>query len=95
MTTVHGGSINPVGSRLDLLPHQRGFNVRAGADLPSGAGRGVWPQRVALAWLLSLSDTTVPLPGPNRPETVTDSLAAADLELSHEELDAIGASAAT
>jgi len=49
------------------------------------------PQQVALAWLLSLSDTTIPIPGSSRPETIRASVAAAGLELSREELDAIGA----
>ena len=57
------------------------------------ARRGVSAQQVALAWLLSLSDTVIPIPGSSRPETITDSLAAAELELSGEELDAIGARA--
>ncbi|ATW50651.1 aldo/keto reductase [Streptomyces peucetius] len=48
--------------------------------------RGVSPQRVALAWLLAKSPTTVPIPGASRPATVTDSAAAADLELSADEL---------
>ena len=49
------------------------------------------PQQVALAWLLSLSSTMVPIPGSSRPETIQASVAAADLELSGEELDEIGA----
>ena len=56
------------------------------------AGRhGVSPQQVALAWLLSLSETVVPIPGASRPETITDSARAAELELSPQELDAIRA----
>jgi aryl-alcohol dehydrogenase-like predicted oxidoreductase len=54
---------------------------------------GVSPQQVALAWLLSLSPVMIPIPGASRPETITDSLAAADLELSREELDAISEAA--
>ncbi len=52
---------------------------------------GVSPQQVALAWLLSLSTTTVPIPGASRPETIEDSVAAVALELSAGELEAIGA----
>ena len=37
---------------------------------------GVSPQQVALAWLLSLSPTMIPIPGSSRPETITDSLRA-------------------
>ncbi|GAA3930302.1 aldo/keto reductase [Streptomyces gulbargensis] len=51
--------------------------------------RGVSPQRVALAWLLSRSATVLPIPGAGRPESARDSAGAADLELSAEELDAL------
>jgi aryl-alcohol dehydrogenase-like predicted oxidoreductase len=53
----------------------------------------VSPQQVALAWLLSLGPTVIPIPGASRPETITDSLKAARLELSAEELQAIGQAA--
>ena len=52
---------------------------------------GVSPQRVALAWLLSLSPRVIPIPGASRPETITDSLQAATLALDADELDAITA----
>jgi aryl-alcohol dehydrogenase-like predicted oxidoreductase len=51
---------------------------------------GVSPQDVALAWLLSLSPAVIPIPGASRPESILDSVAAADLELSADELAAIG-----
>jgi aryl-alcohol dehydrogenase-like predicted oxidoreductase len=51
----------------------------------------VSPQQVALAWLLSLGPTVMPIPGSSRPETITDSLRAAELELSDAELQAISA----
>ncbi len=60
--------------------------VRAAAQ-----AHGVSPQQVALAWLLSLSPTMIPIPGSSRPETITDSLRAAELELSEAELQAISA----
>ena len=60
--------------------------VRAAAQ-----AHGVSPQQVALAWLLSLSPTMIPIPGSSRPETITDSLRAAELELSDAELQAISA----
>jgi aryl-alcohol dehydrogenase-like predicted oxidoreductase len=50
---------------------------------------GVSPQQVALAWLLSLGPTTIPIPGSSRPETIADSLRAAELELSDAEVGAI------
>ena len=51
---------------------------------------GVSPQQVALAWLLSLSPVVIPIPGASRPESIADSVKAVDLELTHEELQAIG-----
>ncbi len=47
---------------------------------------GVSPQRVTLAWELAQSRCVIPIPGAKRPESITDSAAAADLELSDEEL---------
>jgi aryl-alcohol dehydrogenase-like predicted oxidoreductase len=49
----------------------------------------VSPQRVALAWLLALGPTMIPIPGSSRPETITDSLKAAELELSEAEVRSI------
>jgi aryl-alcohol dehydrogenase-like predicted oxidoreductase len=59
------------------------------------ASRGVSPQRVVLAWLLALSPVMIPIPGASRPESITDSAQAVELELSHEELQAIGGIAQT
>jgi aryl-alcohol dehydrogenase-like predicted oxidoreductase len=52
--------------------------------------RGVSPQQVALAWLLALSPCVIPIPGASRPESIEDCVRAADLELTAEELEAIG-----
>ncbi|MFE7601814.1 aldo/keto reductase [Streptomyces sp. NPDC057494] len=46
---------------------------------------GVSPQRVALAWLLTRSETVLPIPGASRPETVRDSAAAVSLTLTASE----------
>jgi aryl-alcohol dehydrogenase-like predicted oxidoreductase len=54
---------------------------------------GVSPQQVVLAWLLALSPAVVPIPGARRTETILDSIAAADLALSDEELEAISSAA--
>ncbi len=48
--------------------------------------RGVSPQRLALAWLLSLSPTLIPICGASRPASIRDSALAMALELSEEEL---------
>jgi aryl-alcohol dehydrogenase-like predicted oxidoreductase len=54
--------------------------------------RGVSPQQVTLAWMLATSPVVVPIPGASRPETARDSAAAADLELTADELAALDAS---
>ncbi len=76
-----GGGARQVGDRYSVF-----------ADI--GRDHGVSPQQVVLAWELSLSDRVVPIPGASRPESITDSARAADLELSAAELgrcsDAVG-----
>jgi aryl-alcohol dehydrogenase-like predicted oxidoreductase len=47
---------------------------------------GVSPQRACLAWMLAKSPLIVPIPGSTRPETIRDSVAAADLVLSAAEV---------
>ncbi len=46
---------------------------------------GVSPQQVCLAWMLGLASVVIPIPGSSRPETIRDSAAAADLDLSEDE----------
>ena len=55
----------------------------------------VSPQQVALAWLLAQGPTVIPIPGASRPESITDSVRAVELELTEEELAAISAAAMT
>ncbi|MEQ4722323.1 aldo/keto reductase [Nonomuraea sp. B19D2] len=52
--------------------------------------RGVSPQQVCLAWELARSPVVIPIPGASRPETILDSVEAAGLELSEEELARLG-----
>ena len=47
---------------------------------------GVSPQRVALAWELAKAPVVIPIPGASRPETITDSLAAAGLRRGDDDL---------
>lgn len=54
--------------------------------------RGVTPFRVCLAWMLAKSPVVVPIPGASRPESITDSAAAADLQLDAEEIARLDAS---
>ncbi|MGI3785181.1 MAG: aldo/keto reductase, partial [Janthinobacterium lividum] len=53
--------------------------------------RGVSPQVVCLAWELALADVVIPIPGSSRPETITNSATAADLELTSDELARLNA----
>ena len=48
--------------------------------------RGVSAQQVALAWELAQSPRVIPIPGAKRHRSVVDSAAAADLELTKEEI---------
>jgi aryl-alcohol dehydrogenase-like predicted oxidoreductase len=50
------------------------------------SARGVSPHQVTLAWMLAKAPVVIPIPGSSRPETARDSAAAADLELTAEEL---------
>jgi len=47
---------------------------------------GVSVHRVTLAWHLAQADVVVPIPGASRPESIVDSAAAADLQLTAEQL---------
>lgn len=58
------------------------------------AERGVSAQRVALAWQLARSPWIVPIPGASRPESVLDSVQAATLVLTDDELARLGAGVA-
>jgi aryl-alcohol dehydrogenase-like predicted oxidoreductase len=66
-------------------------DVRVAAVLEIARRRGVSPQQVTLAWLLSLSPQMLPIPGASRPESIADSGQAAELELTADELAAIAA----
>ncbi|WP_055617590.1 aldo/keto reductase [Streptomyces phaeochromogenes] len=46
---------------------------------------GVSPQQACLAWMLAKAPVVIPIPGSSRPETIRDSVAAAELKLSAEE----------
>ncbi len=52
---------------------------------------GVSAQQVALAWELAQSPVVIPIPGAKRPTSIQDSAAAADLELTADELAALDA----
>ena len=54
--------------------------------------RGVSPQQVALAWELAQSEVVIPIPGARRPRSITDSAAAAEIDLTDRELERLDAS---
>ncbi len=56
------------------------------------ADRGVSAQQVALAWELAQSPCVIPIPGAKRPSSITDSAAAAGIELTDDELARLDAS---
>lgn len=69
-----GGGAGAVGERF---PQIQGIAEAHGAS----------PQQVVLAWELSLGEHVIPIPGASRPESITDSARAMNLELSTEELE--------
>jgi len=52
---------------------------------------GVSVYQVTLAWHLAQADVVLPIPGASRPESIVDSAAAADLQLSAEQLARLNA----
>jgi aryl-alcohol dehydrogenase-like predicted oxidoreductase len=67
---------------------QLGEQFQKYADI--GERHGVSPQQVALAWTLAKSPRVIPIPGASRPQSITDSVRAADLELTADELLDLG-----
>lgn len=53
---------------------------------------GVSPQQVVLAWELALAPVVIPIPGSSRPESIRDSVQAADLTLTVDEVARLSAS---
>jgi aryl-alcohol dehydrogenase-like predicted oxidoreductase len=54
--------------------------------------RGISPQQLTLAWMLAKGDNVIPIPGSSRPETAQASAAAADIELTSDEVARLDAS---
>jgi aryl-alcohol dehydrogenase-like predicted oxidoreductase len=84
---------------LAFLPWSPLGGISKAADLGSAhdafaevaRDRGVSPQQVALAWELALAPVVVPIPGASRPESIEDSVKAADLQLSDDEVERLSA----
>ena len=89
------GELEHCASRgIAFLPWSPLGGISNAADLGSNhaafaevaAEHGVSPQQVTLAWELALADVVVPIPGSSRPASIQDSLAAAELELTADEI---------
>ncbi|MEY9932954.1 aryl-alcohol dehydrogenase-like predicted oxidoreductase [Catenulispora sp. GP43] len=78
-------------SPLGGISHAGDLGSRFGAFAEVGAAHGVSPQQVCLAWMLAKAPVVIPIPGSSRPETIRDSVAAADLVLSAEEFGRLDA----
>jgi aryl-alcohol dehydrogenase-like predicted oxidoreductase len=64
----------------------KSLESRAGGFAAVADELGVSVYRVTLAWHLAQADVVLPIPGASRPASILDSAAAADLELSPEQL---------
>jgi aryl-alcohol dehydrogenase-like predicted oxidoreductase len=72
-------------------PRFRGDNFQRNLDLVArveeiAAAKGCTPGQVALAWVLSRGDDVVPIPGTKRVRYLEENAAAADVELTADEL---------
>ena len=76
---------SPLGGISDAS--ELGGNHSAFAEVAKA--HDVSPQQVALAWELSLADVVIPIPGASRPTSIEDSVKAAELELTDDELAAL------
>lgn len=73
-------------SPLGGLTSAKGLGSAHPAFAAVAAERGVSPQQVALAWEMAQSPVVIPIPGAKRPGSIRDSAAAADLDLTPDEV---------
>ena len=73
-------------SPLGGISRAGGLGTSHAAFAEVAAEHGVSPQQVCLAWELAKAPVVVPIPGASRPESIQDSVKAAELELTSEEL---------
>jgi Predicted oxidoreductases (related to aryl-alcohol dehydrogenases) len=72
------------------FPLGMGMLIQKKIDLESFAkAHSVSTQQIALAWLLALSPTIVPIPGASNIEHLRENVAALDIKLSQREMEAI------
>jgi aryl-alcohol dehydrogenase-like predicted oxidoreductase len=75
-------------------PRFQGENLKANLAIVEkveavAAGRGVTPAQLALAWVLGQGEDVVPIPGTKRRRYLEENVAALDIELSQDDLDAL------
>jgi aryl-alcohol dehydrogenase-like predicted oxidoreductase len=73
-------------SPLGGISNAAGLGSRYAVFAEVGREHGVSAQQTCLAWMLAKAPEVIPIPGSSRPETIRDSVAAAELQLSAEEL---------
>jgi aryl-alcohol dehydrogenase-like predicted oxidoreductase len=78
-------------SPLGGIARAENVGARHSAFQTVADARGISPQRVALAWELALSPVVIPIPGASRPASVQDSVQAATVDLTADELAALSA----
>ncbi|GHH66890.1 aldo/keto reductase [Promicromonospora soli] len=78
-------------SPLGGISNARELATRHAAFAEVAADHGVSPYQVVLAWQLALAPVVVPIPGASRPASITDSAAAAELELTADEVARLSA----
>jgi aryl-alcohol dehydrogenase-like predicted oxidoreductase len=75
-------------------PRFQGENLKANLAIVGkveavAAGKGVTPAQLALAWVLAQGEDVVPIPGTKRRRYLAENVAALDIELSQDDLDAL------
>jgi aryl-alcohol dehydrogenase-like predicted oxidoreductase len=88
----------PEGDLRQIFPRFQGQNLDRNAGIAETVrriadARGATPAQVALAWVLHQGDDIVPIPGTRRIAHLEANVAAVDLVLGSEELDALAAGA--
>jgi aryl-alcohol dehydrogenase-like predicted oxidoreductase len=79
-------------SPLGGIGNAGGIERRYPGFVKVAAARGITAQQAALAWMLAKGPGVIPIPGSSRPETAVASAAAADIELTLDEVALLDAS---
>ena len=76
------------------MRHAKSLGDTASSFARVAQSRGISIHQVALAWQLKKSPAVIPIPGASRPESVLDSVAAASLDLTADELNLLNSAEA-